>query len=236
MAGTLISMTARKAKNRPMSASPAMRPEASSTPVFSTRADWASLSFLRATTLSAIPRIRPPRKMANVVSSGRYMPTHTSIGLFTRSRMKPMAMRMPTMMRGQAMSPPTMPCDRMAIRLAWGAGYSAPPRPVPPRVMSPWWRIQSGMNMTPAERITPKKSPTCIFHGVPPRMWPTFKSCSISPATAAATQITAATPSTAATPGSPLTPNATMSNAATMSVDRVRPLIGLLLEPMSPTR
>ena len=61
-------------------------------------------------------------KMAKEVSSGRYMPTHTSMGLFTCIRMKPRAMRMPTMISGQAMSPPTMPLESMAIRLACGAG------------------------------------------------------------------------------------------------------------------
>ena len=90
--------------------------------------------------------------------------------------------------------------------------------------------------MTAEASATPKRSPTCIFQGVPPRMCPTFRSCSISPATAAATQMTAATPRTAATPGIPETPRITMSSAAMISVEIVSPLIGLLLEPMSPTR
>jgi len=58
----------------------------------------------------------------------------------------------------------------------------------------------------------------------------------ISPATAAATQTTAATPRTAATPGSPFIPKATIRIAATTKVDSVNPLIGLLLEPIIPTR
>ena len=45
-----------------------------------------------------------------------------------------------------------------------------------------------------------------MYAGVPPRMWPTFRSCSISPATAEETHTTAATPSTAATPRLPDTP------------------------------
>ena len=82
----------------------------------------------------------------------------------------------------------------------------------------------------------PKKSPSCIFAGVPPRMWPTFKSCSISPATAEDTQTTAATPSTAATPLIPDTPMATISKAAIINVQRVSPETGLLEEPIIPTR
>ena len=53
----------------------------------------------------------------------------------------------------------------------------------------------------------PIKSPISIFAGVPPRMCPTLRSCSISPATADETQTTAATPNTAATPPVPETPN-----------------------------
>ncbi len=79
-------------------------------------------------------------------------------------------------------------------------------------------------------------SPTCIFHGVPPRMCPTLRSCSISPATAADTQPTAATPSTAAIPAAPLAPTITIVSAATMVVARVSPEIGLLDDPIMPTR
>ena len=82
----------------------------------------ASLNPRRFAMLSKTPLMSPPTKMANEVSSGRYMPTHTSIGLFTCTRMKPSAISMPTMMSGQAMLWPTMPPARIAIRLAWGAG------------------------------------------------------------------------------------------------------------------
>ena len=67
-------------------------------------------------------------------------------------------------------------------------------------------------------------------------MCPTFRSCSISPATAEDTQTTAATPSTAATPFDPRNPNATISSAATISVQSVSPEIGLFDEPIMPTR
>jgi hypothetical protein len=79
-------------------------------------------------------------------------------------------------------------------------------------------------------------SPICIFQGVPPRMWPTLRSCSISPATAEETQTTAATPRTAATPSTPFTPTTTIVSAATIVVARVRPDTGLLEDPMRPTR
>ena len=79
-------------------------------------------------------------------------------------------------------------------------------------------------------------SPICILEGVPPRMCPTFRSCSISPATAEETQTTAATPSTAATPPVPETPRATISSAATTSVQSVSPETGLFDEPIMPTR
>ena len=82
----------------------------------------------------------------------------------------------------------------------------------------------------------PKMLPICILYGVPPRMCPTLRSCSISPATAAETQPTAATPSTAATPAAPFAPTITMVRAATMVVARVSPEIGLLDDPIMPTR
>src|SRR5882762_7625000 len=67
-------------------------------------------------------------------------------------------------------------------------------------------------------------------------MYPTLKSCSSSPATADETHTTAATPNTAATPEVPETPSATIRRAAMSKVDRVKPEIGLLEEPMNPTR
>ena len=67
----------------PQSASPAIRPEAVRTPALSTRAFCASLRPRRSRSLSVIQRITPPTKIANVVPSGRYMPTENSITLFT---------------------------------------------------------------------------------------------------------------------------------------------------------
>src|SRR5690349_6264229 len=72
--------------------------------------------------------------------------------------------------------------------------------------------------------------------GVPPRMYPTLKSCSSSPATADETHTTAATPSTATTPLIPETPSETISSAAITSVESVNPEIGLFDEPITPHR
>jgi len=68
--------------------------------------------------LSTTPRITLPTKIANVVSSGRYMPTENSIGLRTLMRMSEMPMAMPTSTSGHAISPPTIPCDSAAMRPA----------------------------------------------------------------------------------------------------------------------
>src|ERR1043165_6347875 len=75
-----------------------------------------------------------------------------------------------------------------------------------------------------------------MVRGVPPRAETTLKSCSSSPATAEETQTTAATASTATTPDVPCTPIETISSAAITSVESVRPEIGLLDEPITPTR
>ncbi len=67
-------------------------------------------------------------------------------------------------------------------------------------------------------------------------MCPTFRSCNISPATAEEMQTTAATPSTAATPCIPETPISTIRSAEMTRAASVSPEIGLLDEPISPTR
>src|SRR4051812_10477456 len=67
-------------------------------------------------------------------------------------------------------------------------------------------------------------------------MYPTLKSCSISPATDADTHTTAATPSTVATPAGPETPSETISSAAIINVESVNPETGLFDEPIMPTR
>src|ERR1700746_2010497 len=72
--------------------------------------------------------------------------------------------------------------------------------------------------------------------GVPPRMYPTLKSWSSSPATDDDTQTTAATPSTAATPDFPETPSETISKAAINNVESVIPETGLLEDPIIPQR
>src|SRR5438309_1700413 len=97
-------------------------------------------------------------------------------------------------------------------------------------------RTASGKKSTREATMIPSRSPICILEGVPPRMCPTLRSCSISPATADDTQITAATPNTAATPPVPETPSATINRAAMTSVQSVSPETGLLEEPIMPTR
>src|SRR5208282_4854662 len=184
----------------------------------------------RSRSLSVTQRITPPTKMANVVPSGKYIPTANSITLFTSIMIMARPKRIPTITKGHAMSPPTMPLESMAINPAWGAGSAALPK---------WYALSStanGKNNTSDATTTPNRSPICIFEGVPPRMCPTFKSCSISPATADDTQTTAATPSTAATPPVPDTPKATISSAAITSVHSVSPDTGLFDEPIIPTR
>src|SRR5580692_4667047 len=75
-----------------------------------------------------------------------------------------------------------------------------------------------------------------MFRGVPPRMYPTLKSCNNSPATDEETHTTAATPSTTATPFVPETPRETISSAAINKVESVSPETGLFDEPINPTR
>src|SRR6185503_8757540 len=75
-----------------------------------------------------------------------------------------------------------------------------------------------------------------MVRGVPPRMYPTLKSCSSSPATADDTHTTAATASTANTPLIPCTPIETISSAAITRVESVRPEIGLFEDPITPTK
>src|ERR1022692_1570665 len=148
----------------------------------------------------------PPTKIAKVVSSGRYMPTANSMGLLTCSMMSARPMKIPTMTNGQAMWPPTMPCATAAIRPACGADSLGSPKPMPPLLMLAMCSHSNGKYITALATTIPRMSPICISFGVPPRMWPTFRSCSISPATAEETHTTAATPSTAATPETPETP------------------------------
>src|ERR1017187_1830490 len=220
----------RAAMSRPHSASPAIRPEAVRTPAFSTRAFCASFKPRRSRNLSVSQRITPPTKMAKVVPSGRYMPTANSITLFTSIMIIASPSRMPTITSGHAMSPPTIPLESMAMSPACGAGSAGLPK---------WYalsRIAMGKKRTSDATTMPKRSPICILEGVPPRMCPTFRSCSISPATADETQTTAATPSTAATPPVPDTPRATISRAAITSVQSVSPDTGLFDDPIIPTR
>src|SRR5271157_3971043 len=214
----------------PHRASPAISPEAVSTPALSTRAFWALLRPRRSRSLSVTQRITPPTKMAEVVPSGRYMPTANSITLLTSIMIMAKPIRIPTITNGQAMSPPTMPLASMAISPAWGAGNEGLPK---------WYalsRTASGTKRTNEATTMPNRSPISILAGVPPRIYPTLRSCNISPATAEETQTTAATPRTAATPPLPETPKATISRAATTRVQSVSPETGLLEEPIIPTR
>src|SRR5271157_1097586 len=107
---------------------------------------------------------------------------------------------------------------------------------MPPLLMFAWFSsIRTGKRQKLAT-VTPKKSPSCILLGVPPRIYPTFRSWSISPATADDTQTTAATPSTAATPLLPETPIVHHRKGGNPRVCHVKPGIGLLDEPIRPTR
>ena len=77
-------------------------------------------------------RITPPRKMANVVSSGKYIPTAKSMGLRTCNMISAKPMKMPTTTSGHGMLPPTIPCASAAIRPACGADNLGSPKPTPP--------------------------------------------------------------------------------------------------------
>ena len=68
--------------------------------------------------------------------------------------------------------------------------------------------------------------------------WPGASSADVAEAIATPleTQTMAAMPSTAAMPGLPFTPRITITRAVTTRAVRVSPLMGLLLEPMMPTR
>ena len=110
-------------------------------------------------------RMTPPMKMAKVVSMGRYMPTETSMGLFTCIMIMAMPIRMPTPTRGQAMSPPTMPCARTAIKPACGAESWRSPKPVPPARMLPCWSSSSGQYMTALATTTAISSVIWMYFG-----------------------------------------------------------------------
>src|SRR5690242_18374957 len=89
------------AQTRPSTASPAISPEAVSTPAFSTRAFCASLKPRRCAAQLPTDRKTPPRKIAKVVSNGRYMPTATNMGLRTCIMIIEIPKRMPTTTKGQ---------------------------------------------------------------------------------------------------------------------------------------
>src|SRR6266404_9694978 len=92
----------------------------------------------------------------------------------------------------------------------------------------------SGKYITRLATTTAISSASWILAGVPPRMYPTLKSCSSSPATEDETHTTAATPKTTATPCDPETPKETISSAAISNVESVRPDTGLFEDPMKP--
>src|SRR5580700_10856734 len=96
------------AQTSPASDSPAISPDATSTPTFSTRALCASLQPARWRIESVIQRMMPPTKIAEVVAIGRYIPMATSMGLFTLNMIIAKPIRIPAITRGHAMSPPTI--------------------------------------------------------------------------------------------------------------------------------
>ncbi len=129
-----------------------------------------------------------------------------------------------------------MPCAICAIKPACGAGSWGSPMPMPPPRMLLWCRIAIGNTSTNEVTTVATISATCIFHGVAPRMCPTFRSWIRLPETQTALLTTAATPSTAATPRRPVTPKPTISSAERMSVDNARPETGWFELPTRPTR
>ena len=131
----------------PASASPAIIPDAASMPTLSTRAFWARFNPLRRAIESLIQRTRPPMKIADVIEIGRYIPMATSIGLFTLIMIRAKPIMMPATTRGQAISPPTMPCASRAISPACGAESARSPKPIPPLLMLPCCSTISGKYM-----------------------------------------------------------------------------------------
>ena len=93
-------------------------------------------------------RKTPPRKIANVVSNGRYIPTATSMGLFTCIMIMAMPKKIPTTTRGQGMLPPTMPTASVAINPACGAESWRSPNPMPPAFMLASCSSMSGQYIT----------------------------------------------------------------------------------------
>ena len=157
-------------------ASPAISPEAVSTPAFSTRAFCAWLKPRRWATQSPSERKTPPRNMAKVVSNGRYIPTATSMGLRTCIMISPMPIKMPTTTSGHGISPPTIPMAKVAISPAWGAESWRSPNPTPPALMLASCSSMRGKYITRLATTTAINSAIWILRGVPPRMYPTLKS------------------------------------------------------------
>ena len=130
-----MSLNLKYANNSPVSASPAIIPEAASTPTFSTRAFCASFRAARLARVSLAQRIKPPKKIADVMEIGRYIPIATSIGLFTLIMISAKPIMMPATTSGHAISPPTIPCASDAINPACGAESARSPKPIPPVLM-----------------------------------------------------------------------------------------------------
>ena len=106
------------AKASPVKASPAISPDAISIPIFSILTFWLSLNPFLATIFSTIPLKTPPRKIAKVVSNGRYIPINTNIKLLTCMAISPKAISIPTIINAQGFSPVIIPFESIAIRPA----------------------------------------------------------------------------------------------------------------------
>ena len=104
-----------------------MNPELKSVPMFSAFIFWSAEALRAVRRESRSQRIRPPTKMAEVDSKGRYIPTATSMGDGALMRIRPRARNIPTMTSGQAISPPTMPLAMRAMSPAWGAESCSEP-------------------------------------------------------------------------------------------------------------
>ena len=75
--------------------------------------------------------MRPPTKIAPVVSKGRYIPTAINMGAGAPIMISAAAKNMPMMTRDHSSSPPMMPWAIVAMRPACGAGSSSEPIPPP---------------------------------------------------------------------------------------------------------
>jgi len=173
-------------------------------------------------------------KKLRTFPKGRYIPTLTSIGLLTFIIINPTTHQHPVKINIHSISPETIPLERIAIKLAWVPERCSPPNPVPPIFYMPSCKIISGMNITAAATATPIKSPTCISMEYR-QVYAGFKILKHFTATAAQHKQLQQLQELQQHLDSFHT-KCNINNAAITKVDSVSPLIGLLLEPIIPTK